>query len=140
MHDHNAFTMMELLLVIALVGLLAYVAGPSVSGILGDWEFQNARQKLEADLTSTRYQAYSLETPEIITLNASTYDLFDGRSVTLPYGVTFADLTSSEVAVTIPHTITFDKFGGISDSIGFSLQRGGTTVQFSVNTLGRVTQ
>ncbi|MDD5090410.1 MAG: prepilin-type N-terminal cleavage/methylation domain-containing protein [Candidatus Wallbacteria bacterium] len=131
----NAFTLLEMLLVIALISMLALAVQTTGAGFYSDWELENVRAKLKSDLMAARYSAFLNETSETFTVNENAYIRHDGKSVTMPNNVALV----SPLIVSGSLEIVFDSLGGVSSGVTFEVKYGGTPrYEFAVNRLGRI--
>jgi general secretion pathway protein H len=83
----KGFTLLELLVVLALIGLLAGIAAPNLEKMVTSIEKATQRNSAFAEIQSLNYRAYTLGQPFILTEEKTTKLLADGNPIlTLPTG------------------------------------------------------
>ncbi len=107
----QGFTLLELLLVIAILGIIAGVLGWSLLGNLRAAQLRDAASQLGADLRAARSDTLKSGQSVTVTttLNASTYTVqrgADTRTRTLPAGVQVSAQTAATVQYRAPSGVT----------------------------------
>lgn len=133
---HNGFTLIEFLVVIAVLALLASMAAPSFTDQMARRRLQGAGTELATDLQFARAQAVSHRGTTTLTTNTTGtgYAVVTAegtKSVTLPSGV----------AVTPNTTVTYDYLRGMADAdhvLSVSSSHTGGTMDVLVSGVGRV--
>jgi type IV fimbrial biogenesis protein FimT len=106
----NGFTLMELMITIAVIAILVAIAAPSMSGLLERRKVHGAGEKLFADLTFAKTEA--------IKRNNTIRVSFTGNGATWCYGIavnTACDCTASDCTIDGVLQVTDqDDFPGVS--------------------------
>lgn len=93
--DDNGFTMMEVMIVVALIGILALTAIPTFSVWIPDYRLKGAVQDIYSNLQLTKMEAIRTKSNQSLTFfspNATSYTKTDGTSIDLTSygsGITF---------------------------------------------------
>jgi prepilin-type N-terminal cleavage/methylation domain-containing protein len=74
---HNGFSLVEVLVVIAIVGILAGLGIASMAGLSRKYNVDNQVRKIYSDLTNVRIMAMNKNRTHFITLAASGYTAYD---------------------------------------------------------------
>ncbi|OFW01871.1 MAG: hypothetical protein A3I61_02455 [Acidobacteria bacterium RIFCSPLOWO2_02_FULL_68_18] len=121
MRQSAGFTLIEILLVVAVVSVMAAMTVPTVAGAMDRYYILSAGQQVASTIRAARFQAVSRnQTLEVVLdLDAGEYQVFEDGGVTpagdaqlLPTGISFGEdsATTVEVApngrVTTAATIT----------------------------------
>ena len=118
-----AFSLVELVLVLAIMGVLAAVAAPKYASSLANYRVKLAAHRIASDVALTQAAAKAASASRAITFDTTNHrysvaglPALDGRSggytVALsaqPYGVSINTLTLTKVAAN--GALTFDGFG-----------------------------
>jgi len=107
----QGFTLLELLLVIAILGIIAGIFGWSLLGNLRATQLRDAATQIGADLRAARSATLKSgqSTTVTTTLNASTYTVTRGadtRTLNLPGGVQVSAQTAAAVQYRAPSGVT----------------------------------
>jgi len=131
-----AFTLAELVVVMAMIGILAAIAAPRYASSLSKFRIEAATQRIIGDLRAARRQANITSTSTVFTLDAanSTYTItgmsrFDRRggiyTVNLGAEPYYATVTSFDLGG--GKTITYDPYGQITGGGTITLAVGAFT-------------
>ncbi len=131
------FTMVELLVVLALVALLTTLVAPSFNEQLARRRLEGVATDLSTDLQFARTQAVSdRSTVQVVTENGgSRYRLVNAagttlKTIDLPAGITATDAI----------TVTYDQLRGTANAVQITLSNTRTAAQLRLDTnvMGRV--
>lgn len=135
----RGFTLFEMLIVIALIGITASLAGPSFVGFAARANLRGAGSEAFSDLQFARAEAVQRNTPVKVTFNANGYvvarnsDNLVIRTVTLGNGNSVSS-GAGAVVVFNPVRATATVTNG---PVVLSNARIAGTLRLSVNTMGR---
>jgi prepilin-type N-terminal cleavage/methylation domain-containing protein len=132
----NGFTLIEFLVVIAVLAMLATMAAPSYTDQMARRRLEGAGTELATDLQFARAQAVSRRGSTTLVTDAggTSYQVTTGdgiKTVTLPNSVT----------VTASTTVTYDYLRGMADAdhvLSLSSTRTAGTMNVVVSGVGRV--
>ena len=133
-----AFTLIELLTVMAIVGVLTAVAVPSYAAIRNSVAFSGAADELVNNLRTTQSQAItsqggSTTTHTIDFVNTTTYKVLSGatvvKEITLPNGIEFK---------AVPTDIIFTRLIGTATLTPITLKIGSREKTITVDANGRI--
>lgn len=129
---NKAFTLVELVLMLAIISILAAIAGPRYVNSLSLYRAQAAAQRIAADINLARWQAHAASGQSIVfNLTSNNYSLpgvsgLPGQpspyTVTLssdPYGATLTSATFGSGT-----TLTYDQYGQPSSAGTVVVQSG----------------
>jgi prepilin-type N-terminal cleavage/methylation domain-containing protein len=117
-HTQTGFTLVEILVVLAIIALLAGIIMPSLSGFHNQQALRNTTEDMLSLLNEARSDTLG-------SLNATDYSvLIQSNQATYFIGDTFSSTDPSN------KTITFDQAVAVSPTTGINLNGGGTTVTF----------
>jgi prepilin-type N-terminal cleavage/methylation domain-containing protein len=113
-----AFTILELVIVLLIIGILTAVAAPTFFDSLLFHRVESAARRVKADLKLARTQARLTSTSQTITFANSGYTISNTKSLDSPSAVYSVDLTKQPYALdsATPNfsnaaTVTFDGYG-----------------------------
>jgi type IV fimbrial biogenesis protein FimT len=159
MRRHSGFTMVELMVVLAVVALLATLVAPSFNEQLARRRLEGVATDLSTDLQFARTQAVSNRATVVLVTTASGYTVYpptailDSRFVAPktswgppPYGAAdpntpYKDVTlSSGITLTAGTTVTYDPLRATANPVQITLSNTRTAAQLRVDTnaMGRV--
>jgi len=135
MRSNSGFTMIELLIIIAIVGILVAVAAPSLSESMARRSLEGVANELSADLNYTKSQAVSVNATVSMITSAHGYTVSNASG-------TFKTITlNSKITLTSPLTVTFDPYRYFADTaIAITLTHTQTSAQLQVkvDVMGRI--
>ena len=121
MRTARAYSLVEFVLVMAILGTFAAIAGPRYSNSLALYRAQAAAQRLAADLNLARWQAKGGSVSQSVVFSGNTYSMpgtYNAPNIgTGPAGTAYAvDLSAEPYQAkltlgAVPVTITFDRYG-----------------------------
>jgi len=137
MRPHLGFTMIELMVVLAVMALLATLVAPSFNEQIARRRLEGVATDLSTDLQFARTQAVDdRSTVQLVTENGGRrYRVVDAvnttlKTVDLPAGITATNAI----------TVTYDQLRGTANAVQVTLSNTSTAAQLRVdtNTMGRV--
>lgn len=135
MSKHDGFTMIELMVIIAIVGILAAIGAPSLSESLARRSLEGVANELSADLQYTKSQAVSANTTVSMVTSAHGYTVSNS-------GTTFKTIAlDSKITLTSPLTVSFEPYRDFADAAtSITLTHTGTSAQLRVmaDVMGRI--
>ncbi len=121
MQENKGFSLLELLLVVAIIGILGAVVTTTFTGATRRAQVSEASAQLAADLQRARSSAQRFNQSAVLkitTTTATTYTLTLGSQPT----ITRTLPTNTQVVVTAPLTLTYSApFGEMSPMTGATL-------------------
>ena len=147
--NQNGFTLMELILVVAVMGIMAAIAIPSFMALLPAMRVNGAARQVMSDLMDARMEAVKQNHQyKIFVLNDHQYKILDdndGDGIDDGGGETSrtVDIQSNYSDVTISYdgslpTITFSAKGTAPDLDTITLENSSGSKSVSVSVAGRV--
>lgn len=140
MGSAGGFTILELMVVMAIMGIMAALAAPNLSAIRDQMEVADASHRVALTLGEVRAEAIRVKAQSRVTFTSTgfTWDLFndgsvDGR-VSFPRGVVWSGST--------PSTIDFDGLGlarGVTDTRQLTVRSGKRNHTVQINKNGYIT-
>ena len=135
MRRNSGFTMIELMVIIAIVGVLIAVAVPSFTESMAKRSLEGAANELNADMQYTKSQAVSVN--GAVSMETSAH----GHTVSST-SATFKTLAlDSKITLTSPVTVTFEPyrdFANAANAITLSHTQTSAQLQVKVDALGRI--
>ena len=127
MRRSSGFTMIELLVIVAIVGILAAVAAPSFTESTAKRSLEGVANELNADLQYTKSQAASVNVAVSMVTSANGY-IVSSASATLK---TIA--LDSKITLSSPLTVSFDPYRGFANTaVAITLTHTQTSAQLRV--------
>lgn len=122
----NGFTLVELLTVIAIIGIVAGMAVISFSGMVRRYNIESQIKELYSDLVNTRVQAMSTKRTHFVAIKPDQYSIYVDTNLTNP----------NQDGDGILQELIDEKLPGYPKKLKFSLTWGSgggtsTTVEFS---------
>lgn len=135
MRKQGGFTIIELMVIIAIVGILAAIAVPSLSESLARRRLEGVANELSADLQYTKSQAASINTSVSLVTTAHGYTVSNSAT-------TFKTIDlDSKFTLTSPLTVTFEPYRDLPDTaINITVAHTQTSAQLQVkvDVMGRI--
>jgi prepilin-type N-terminal cleavage/methylation domain-containing protein len=121
--NEQGFTIIELLIVVAVVGILAIALGFTYEGWMGRYKVEKATKDLYSDLMTARVNAMTRQRTFFITLNAANYsmsaDANDNDISDDPVAIPFPKAAEYPLmwdnAAPVNEVISFDKRGTMTN-------------------------
>ena len=140
MRRNSGFTMIELMVTIAIVGILIAVAVPSFTESMARRSLEGAANELNADLQYTKSQAVSLNAP--ISMLTSEHGYIVSRAPADPNVPTLKTISlDSKITLTSPLSVSFDPyrdFASAAITITLSHTKTSSQLQVKVDAMGRI--
>lgn len=128
----RGFTLIELMISLAVVAVLVSTAVPSMSGIFNRMRLTGVANELAADLQYARTEAVRRRAGVVLQPTTDGYRISSGtielKAVTFASGLTFAESA----------TINFDQLRATSTPATLDLRNIAGTMRVRINTMGRV--
>jgi prepilin-type N-terminal cleavage/methylation domain-containing protein len=146
--DRNAFTIVELVIVVMIVGIMAAVAMPAFLNSLSFHRVESAARRVKADLELARHTARLTSAAQWLSFTNGTYTLSAGvKSFDDPGNAYVVDLADEpyEIGSVTPDfngsaTVSFDGYGAPSSAGTVILATNGHSCTLTVNGItGEVT-
>lgn len=141
----QGFTLVEMFLVIAIIGILAFVASPKITAV-NSGRLEGAAHKLMTDCLYARQLSIANVAGATYACRRNTitsyliYNTTNGQVIANPWtgGNFLVDLTQEYKGVSLPDTFTvfFDSSGAPNAAASIPLSNGSTTKTLSVNAAG----
>jgi len=139
MRSDSGFTMIELLVIIAISGILLAMAVPSFMDSLARRRLEGVANELSADLQYTRTQAVSNNVPVSLVTSAHGYTVSGVLSGTT---VTYKTVTlDSAISLTPSITVTIDEYRGmptVGTAIAIVDSQTSAQLQVKADPMGRI--
>lgn len=135
MRRNSGFTMIELMVIIAIVGILVAVAAPSFTESMARRSLEGTANELSADLQYTKSQAASINAAVSMVTSAHGYTVSSASA-------TFKTIVlDSKITLTSPLTVSFDPYRDFANAaIAITLTHTKTSAQLQVkvDAMGRI--
>jgi type IV fimbrial biogenesis protein FimT len=133
----RGFTMVELLIVMAIAAVLASLAAPSFSELFARRRLEGAATDLSTDLHFARSQAVSDRAQVTLVTTGTQYTITNAAGATLKTVVLPANVTATN-AVTVVYDPLRGMITGAAQQIDLASTRTAAALRLNVNTMGRV--
>ena len=135
MRRSSGFTMIELLVIVAIVGILIAVAAPSFTASTAKRSLEGVANELNADLQYSKSQAASVNVVVSMITSTSGYTVSSAEA-------TFKTIAlDSKITLSSPLTVSFDPYRGFANTaVTITLTHTQTSAQLrvKVDTQGRI--
>lgn len=135
MRKNSGFTMIELMVIIAIVGVLVAVAVPSFTESMAKRSLEGAANELNADMQYTKSQAASVNVAVSMVTSAHGHTV---SSASATFKILALD---SKITLTSPVTVTFEPyrdFANAANAITLSHTQTAAQLQVKVDAQGRI--
>ena len=127
-HTNRGFTLIEVLVVVAIMGMLMLISYPSIMNSLETRGLENAARDIQSSMQVARFQAVKTRINHRIRFSNTTGPWFFAIERQAPDGTTWATMHGSipksisrkfTLTLNLPaaHTVTFSAMGMISDFV-----------------------
>ncbi|SFC10894.1 type II secretion system protein H [Polaromonas sp. OV174] len=139
MRRNSGFTMIELMVIIAIVGILIAIAVPALTESMARRRLEGTANELSADFQYTKSQAASINAAASIVTSAHGYTVSSASA-------TFKTIAlDSKITLTSPLTVSFDPYRDFSSApidtpivITLSHTQTSAQLQLKVDAVGRI--
>jgi len=131
--ERSGFTVIEVLAVIAVIGILIAAAVPKLPTVLPSLRLNDAARQIASDLQVARMKAIAQNSSNTVTFNTSTTYSFSIGSDSRDFGQLYPGITFTNTANPV-----FTPRGTASTTATITLSNGSATKQVQVNAVGRV--
>ena len=142
MHQQKGFTLIELMVVVAVAAILLMLAVPSFNDSLARRRLEGFANELAADLQYARTQAVGNNANVSLVTTATGYTVTGTTGGTGGTNVTYKTITlATGISITQPITVTFSAFRGFpaaSATIAISSANTSAQLQASADIMGNI--
>jgi type IV fimbrial biogenesis protein FimT len=134
--DHNGFTLVELLIVMAVAAILLLATVPSFVSLFVRMRIEGTSNELSADLQNARSESIRRRAAVVLTSNANGAGYTIVSGATTLKAVTFA----TGISITPSISVSYDAMRAMANAAELTLSGSGATSQLRVktNVMGRV--
>jgi len=139
MRRNNGFTVVELMIISAIVSILVAVAAPSFTESMARRSLEGAANELNADLQYTKSQAVSINTS--VSMRTSEHGYIVSRALEDPNVPNLKTITlDSKITLTSPLTISFEPYRDFANVADVTLTHTQTLaqLQLKIDAVGRI--
>jgi prepilin-type N-terminal cleavage/methylation domain-containing protein len=141
-HRRAGFSMAELMVALAILGILVIIAAPRMSGMVRGSRLSAAVNQVSSDITYTRLRAIRAGQPAALTVASSTSYTVSVNGTVVKTVSLDKDYTGVTVAQT-PGAATFNSRGLLANGSAvntITVTASGVTRTLTINTIGKVTR
>lgn len=110
----RGFTLVELMIVLAVLVVAATVAVPSLSRMVRNNQLQAQTNELEHFLNYARGQAVALRRGQLVNISSSTWQVAAGESAERSFAVKPSIAISAQAGSSSPASLSFNAVGGLA--------------------------